>query len=113
MSDGNADIEVAKLAFEREKHEFEKTWKRRTYVWTILSALLTAGITLTIAFFASGGSKTLNLAVGPVENCLISLKRTESLSQLPDQDIENLTRAVQVHVGNCESLLETLVSDLK
>jgi hypothetical protein len=114
MSDQNTDIEVAKLELEREKFAHEAKWKRRTYVWTIISAVIATGVTLTVAFYAGSGETTpLNLAVGPVENCLNSLKRTESLSQLPEQSVANLANAVQIHVGNCEGFLETLVDALK
>ncbi len=113
--DNQPDLENAKFELEKLKLALEDKWKKRTYVWTILSAFLTAGVTLAVAFPPGGErvSKLASLQVGPVENCLTSLKRTKSLSQLPNQDLQGLTSAVQIHVGNCEGVLDTLIGALK
>lgn len=114
MAGEKSEIEAAKLDLEKQKLVLEDKWKKRTYVWTILSALLTAGVTLTIAFFpAKETKKQVSLQVGPVENCLNSLKRTDTLSKLGDQELPALVNAVQIHVGNCEGVLQTLVDELK
>jgi hypothetical protein len=92
----------------------EEKWKRRTYIWTILSALLAAGVALTVPLISSSGSagRSLDIATGPIENCLSSLKRLETLSVLQDQTVTNLSNAIRLHGEQCEGVLDAILAEL-
>lgn len=115
MTDEHPDIQNAKLELEKQKLVLDDKWRKRTYIWTILSALLTALVAITVPLLSGGGEKErlTSLSAGPIGNCLNSLKRVETLSRLPDQTLQHLANAVDIHVGNCEGILDTLIEELK
>lgn len=115
MTKIDKSIEEAKLELESQKLELDDKWRKKTYVWTIFSALLTAAVTLSIPLLSgnSSSTKSVSLSAGPVENCLDSLKRINTLGNIVGQTIPELSNAIQIHVGHCNGVLDTLVEELK
>lgn len=104
------DLETQKLVFEREKQSIADRWQRRTFAWTIVSALL--GLTVTVAGQTLFAAKKAGIGV-PVEQievCRNSLRRTVTLSSQPAQSIGMLGQAIRQHDAACDELLVKLMS---
>lgn len=115
MSDaGKEDIDAQKLAFEREKHLLEEGWKRRTFVWTIVSTLLGSGVSVAIALMSTTSeqstSRTPGMTAEVIEECRTSLLRLQTLSSQPTQSPDSLRQAIARHVNQCNDPLDRLVT---
>lgn len=111
-----AQEETEKLNFERAKFGLEEKWKRRTFLWTIASALLTAGVAVAVALIGvSGGSKdgsTLTVASGPVQSCRDSLKRLTTLADVSGQTVPALGEAISRHEETCDEILVDVLAEI-
>jgi hypothetical protein len=104
------DLEQQKLEFEREKQSIAEKWQRRTFVWTIISALL--GLVATIGGQALLKSKPegIGVSVGQIEGCRNSLRRLVTLAVLPGQSVTDLGQAIRQHDATCDDLLVKLIA---
>lgn len=105
------DFEVAKLAFEQKKLDLEIHWKKRTFQWSIASALLTAIILIAVGFFANSGS-SFNISTGPVESCRESLQRLTTLANINGQTVSNLASAIARHERECNEVLIDILTEI-
>lgn len=111
-----AEIEAAKLAFEQDKLELGERWRRRTYLWTIASGLLTAAVTMGVAWVSTNsGSQdpTSTIAVGPIEACRDSLRRLDTLALAQGQTLRDLAKAIGHHKETCDDVLVTLINETR
>lgn len=105
----SADIESAKLEFERSKAATEDRWRVRTYLFSIGSAVLTALVTLGVAFMARPSHASPTLNVDALHACRDSVQRLSTLTQLNGQTLQGLSNAVNNHVTTCDPVLEGLI----
>jgi hypothetical protein len=105
-----ANIEASKLALEREKAKTEDIWRSRTYMFSIGSAVLTAAVTLAVAWIARPSHDAASFNVDAVQSCRDSLQRLSSLTQYRDQTVGNLSTAIKGHVDTCDGVLDSLIS---
>ncbi len=84
-------------------------WQRRTFTWTIASALLTLFVTLggQTIFKASGSG--LGISVDELDTCRNSLKRTVLLAGQAGETLATLAAAVRQHDAACDGLLVKLI----
>jgi hypothetical protein len=103
------DIEATKLDFERQKAASEDVWRGRTYFFSIGSAILTAAVTLGVAWMAKPSHTGPAIHVDEVHACRDSLQRLGTLAQLQNQTLPGLSAAVSGHVSTCDSVLEGII----
>lgn len=84
------DVEAAKLEFERSKAATEDSWRIRTYLFSIGSAVLTAVVTLGVALIARPSHANAGINVDEVHACRDSLQRLPTLAQLNGQTLQGL-----------------------
>ena len=110
------DDAAAMLSFDTAKLELEEKWKRRTFTWTIASAILTAVVAVTVALIGAGsGSKEppgLTVASGPVQSCRDSLKRLATLADVSGQTLSTLGAAVKRHEETCDEVLVDVLAEI-
>jgi hypothetical protein len=104
-----ANIEAAKLAMEKEKTKTEDIWRSRTYGFSIGSAILTAAVTLGVAWIARPSHEGVSINVDGVQSCRDSLKQLTSLTQFQNQTIGNLSNAIKDHADTCDAVLGNLI----
>lgn len=103
------DVEARKLAFEQDKQANSDRWQRRTFIWTIASALLTLLVTLGGQTVFRASSPGLGISVDELDTCRNSLKRTVSLSAQAGDALATLPAAVRQHDAACDGLLVKLI----
>ena len=103
------DIEAAKLEFERAKAGTEDEWRKRTYLFSIGSAVLTAIVTISVALIARPSHSTPAINVDAVHGCRDSLQRLSTLSQIKGQTVHNLATAIANHSSTCDAVLQGLI----
>lgn len=104
------DIESQKLSFEREKVVLEESWKKKTFLWSILSTLIGSAVTVVIALISAPAKKESQPPLPPfssdaVETCRLSLQRLPTLAMQENQTLGNIRDAIGLHVQNCDQLL--------
>jgi hypothetical protein len=103
------DVEARKLAFEQDKQAAADGWQRRTFIWTIASALLTLLVTLGGQTVFKGSGAGLGISVDELDTCRNSLKRTVSLSTQTNETVASLATAIRQHDAACDGLLVKLI----
>ena len=102
-------LDQAKFELEREKVALEESNRRRTWHWSIGSALLTAAVTLTVAYFNKADPSKPAASSGPaadaVETCRSSLHRLPLLAASNNQTITSLAEAIRRHQADCDEVL--------
>ncbi len=102
-------LEHAKLDLEREKLALEEANRRRTWQWSIASALLAAAVSVAVAYMGQSDSGTSIARAGPtadaVETCRHSLKRLPLLAMANDQTVTSLAEAIRRHEADCDEVL--------
>lgn len=111
-------LEQAKLDFEREKLALEDRSRRQTFIWTVCSGLLTAAVTIAVAWLGVFGKKEdkkeiSGIARERVVACRDSLQRLISLSLLAGQTVQTLSEAATRHKNACDPVLTDLISELE
>ncbi|HEX3526407.1 MAG TPA: hypothetical protein VH988_05010 [Thermoanaerobaculia bacterium] len=113
-----SDIEAQKLAFEREKYLIEETWKRKTFLWSVVSTLIGSAVSVGIAMISMTAKGAPPKALSPrltaatVENCRLSLQRLPTLAMQENQTVTNLREAVGRHVADCDQVLVDMATFL-
>lgn len=102
------DIETAKLELEKEKAKSEDYWRSRTYLFSFVSAILTAIVTISVAVIAKPSSSTAEINLDAVVACHDSLERLNTLVRLKDQTVQGLATGIDGHVQACDGLLQDL-----
>ena len=105
---GAADA-VAPHALEEAKVALEEKWRRRTFVWTIASALITAAVSVSIAIIQLDESD--GIVAGKIQECRDSLQRLESLANISGQTVVNLQDAVNRHKQACDETLIDILAE--
>lgn len=102
-------LEQAKLDLEREKLALEEANHRRTWQWSIASALLTGAVSIAVAYMGKSDSGKSIANTGPtadaVETCRNSLKRLPLLAATNDQTVTSLAEAIRRHEADCDEVL--------
>ena len=103
-----SDLEGQKLLLERTKVEIDEHWKKRAFLFSVGSALLTAGVSIAIAF--SGALKKVDpgkpqVSEAAARTCRDSLKRLPTLARLNGQTVQSLGEAIQRHDELCSDVL--------
>ena len=105
-------LEDQRLELERQKIKLEEKWRRNTYIWSILSGLLSAGVGVAVALIAaqarSSGPTGFETAASALGACRDSLARLETLTTLEGQTTENLGTAIRAHNEVCDGALASL-----
>jgi hypothetical protein len=108
-----SDLEVQKLAFEREKQTLEERWRRKTFIWTIASTLLGVFVTFTAPLVTSlHKSDASQLTYDTVHACQNSLLRLPTLASLHDETVDDLRSAISKHVDTCNQVLDEMQAKL-
>jgi len=111
---GAADT-VAPHALEEAKLALEEKWRRRTFVWTIASALITAAVSVSIAVIQldepDGGRFPEGVVAGKIQECRDSLQRLETLANVPGQTVVKLKEAVNRHEQACDETLIDILAE--
>ncbi|MBB5057420.1 hypothetical protein HDF16_002126 [Granulicella aggregans] len=105
-----SSLENAKLTLEQAKAKSEDHWRARTYLFTIVSALLTAVVTISVALISRPSHDGVSIDVDALHSCRESLQRLSSLSRFQDQTVSNLSSAIGSHVTTCDPVLENLIT---
>ena len=110
-------LEQAKLDFEREKLALEDRSRRQTFVWTVCSGVLTAAVTILVAWLGVFGKKDdkkggSSIARERVVDCRDSLQRLVSLGNVNGQTVATLSEAATRHKSTCDPVLTDLISEL-
>lgn len=104
-----ADIEAQKLAFEKEKHSLEETWKRRTFAWSIVSTILGSAVSVGVTLAGKNGAEAPSApSVAAVQGCRNSLQRLPTLASLSGQTVAGLAHAIKLHEADCDRVLSDL-----
>ena len=102
-------LDQAKLELERERIALEESNRRRTWQWSIGSAVLTAAVTLTVAYMNSAKSVRPTVVAGPsrdaIETCRASLQRLPLLAGASNQTVTSLAEAIRRHQADCDEVL--------
>ena len=111
---GAADV-VAPHALEEAKLALEEKWRRRTFVWTIASVLITAAVSVSIAIIQldepDGGRFPEGVVAGKIQECRDSLQRLETLANVPGQTVVKLKEAVNRHEQACDETLIDILAE--
>jgi hypothetical protein len=110
-------LEQAKLDFEREKLAIEDRSRRQTFIWTVCSGLLTAAVTITVAWLGVFGKQDTKQGATAIPRervvaCRDSLQRLISLADLSGQTMPALSEAARRHKNECDPVLTDLISEL-
>jgi hypothetical protein len=106
-----SDLEMQKLAFEKEKNVIEDRWKKKTFLWSIVATIIGSAVSVTIAIISSGSKASSpqpqlpNITSAVVENCRLSLQRLATLAMRENQTVVNLRDAIGRHVTDCDQIL--------
>ena len=104
-----SSLEQSKFELEREKMALEESNRKRTWQWSIGSAVLTAAVTLTVAYLNKPDSPKTASGSGPatdaVEACRTSLRRLPLLAKSQGQTIQGLSEAIDRHETECDEVL--------
>jgi hypothetical protein len=102
-------LEQAKLDLEHEKIALEEANRRRTWQWSIGSAVLTAVVTLTVAYMNKPDPARPIVGTAPssdsVEACRASLQRLPLLAATNNQTVASLAEAIRRHQADCDEVL--------
>jgi hypothetical protein len=117
---GPSALEQAKLEFERERVAIEERGRKRTFVWTVVSGILTAAVTISVAWIGAIGGKddgerpgVTAVAEQRLVACRDSLSRLISLSELESQTLQALAAAVARHKQACDEVLVDLIAEAR
>ena len=106
---------IAPHALEETKLALEEKWRRRTFVWTIASALITAAVSVSVAIIQFDGSDDgrfpESAVVGKIQECRDSLQRLETLANISGQTVGNLKDAVNRHKQACDETLIDILAE--
>ena len=109
-----SDIEIQKLAFEREKHALEDQWKKKTFWWAIASTLIGSSVAVIVALVSANGKAAsavpLVITSASVEDCRLSLLRLPTLAAQASQELSSLREAIGRHVNQCEQPLAEMTN---
>lgn len=105
----SGDLEEQKLAFEREKQTMSERWQRRTFVWAILSSVLSLAAGIFGPSLIRHDSPGISIGVDQVEQCRNSLKRTLTLAGQPGTTVGDIGQAVRQHDASCDEMLVSLM----
>lgn len=108
-------IEKAKLDLEREKLVLEEANRKRTWAWSIGSAVLTAAVTITVALVSksessASSSRVTGPATGAIEDCRTSLRRLPLLARTSGQTVVALSEAINRHEVECDEVLVKMLA---
>jgi hypothetical protein len=111
-------LEQAKLDFEREKLALEEKSRRQTFLWTVCSGVLTAAVTLSVAWLGVFGKREQTKAPSSISveravACRDSLQRLISLGLISGQTVPTLADAAARHKGACDAVLTDLIGELE
>lgn len=101
-------LDEQKFSLERDKARSEDENRRRTLLWSVGSAVLTAVVTLGVAFINRGGDAKPSSAGAPadaVQACRASLKRLPLLAKVSGQTVQALAEAIDRHEADCDEVL--------
>jgi hypothetical protein len=107
-----SDLELQKLAFEREKQELEERWRKRTFIWTIASTLLGVVVTISVPLISGSKGDATNLSQDTVRDCRSSLQRLPTLANIQGATIDSLRSAIAKHVDVCDQVLVDMIAFL-
>ena len=100
-------LEEQKFDLEQERLRNEQANQKRTFVWSIGSALLSAAVALVISFNAKPNSSltVAGPALDAVEGCRSSIKRLSLLARTPTQTVQTLADAIDRNEAACDDVL--------
>lgn len=101
-------LDEQKFFLEREKAHSDEENRRRTFLWSVGSAVLSAAVTLGVAFINKGGDSKPSSASAPIEAvqaCRASLKRLPLLAKASNQTVQALAEAIDRHEADCDEVL--------
>ena len=102
-------LDQAKFDLEREKVALEESNRRRTWQWSIGSAVLTAAVTLSVAYMNKADPGKTPSGSGPssdaIETCRASLNRLPLLAASSGQSLPSLAEAIRRHQADCDEVL--------
>lgn len=102
-------LDQAKFELEREKVALEESNRTRTWQWSIGSAVLTAAVTLTVAYMNKADPGKPTAGTGPssdaIEACRVSLQRLPLLAAANNQTVASLSEAIRRHQADCDEVL--------
>ena len=118
-----AHIEVAsdllsQEDIERQKLEYEERGRRNTFLWSIGSGLLTAAVTLGVAWVNKpavqhGKQTSAPPSFADLDQCRDSLERLSTLASNEDQILEDIRKLVRSHDEACRDRLEAALASLR
>ena len=102
-------LDQAKFELERQKIALEESNRRRTWQWSIGSAVLAAAVTLSVAYINKADPAKPTTGTGPssdaIETCRGSLQRLPLLAAANNQSIASLAEAIRRHQADCDEVL--------
>jgi hypothetical protein len=101
-------LDEQKFSLEKEKARSEDANRRRTLLWSAGSAVLTAVVTLGVAYINKGGDAKPSAGGAPadaVQACRASLKRLPLLARANGQTVQALAEAIDRHEADCDEVL--------
>jgi len=109
MSESTADLQAAMLELERQKGQSENLWRKRTYGFTIASALLTAAISISVALIARPSASKPSIDVAAVRACRDSVDRLSDSTQQVSATKDTLSQAIGRHAAICGPVLDDVI----
>jgi len=108
-------LEQARFDLERDKLLLEEANRKRTWLWSISSAVLTAAVTLAVALMSRSGPAASPISFsGPtaeaIEACRASLRRLPLLARSSGQTVVALSEAVGRHEAECDEVLVKMLA---
>lgn len=102
-----SNLDEQKFALEREKAHNEEANRKRTFLWSVGAALLSAAVTLVAAFAGkSDGSRPVTGAsADAIQACHASLKRLPLLARDSRQTVQSIAEAIDRHEADCDDVL--------
>ena len=106
----SAALEQSKLDLEREKIASGERLSRRTLVVSVLTAAVTAGATIAVAAFTTGGTKLQAAVFRDLNQCRNGLVDLKTLATLDRQTLPNVRAAALRHADACIERLDPAIA---